>query len=163
LRIARKVCAYRHTMSGFIRGCGVLIILRSLTNFAKLFQGDGAVLVMFGQILHGTQVLVPAAVIGMFMLVTGTAMLIGSRSAAPLIAVYALYVAINLVAWTVTNPDEIQHVGRRLSSASDPTTLWWIGAAGFLGYCIVALGTTALPACLLRHRPSWWRRGSQSS
>jgi hypothetical protein len=139
-------------MSGFIRACGVLIVLRSLTNFAKLFQGDGAVLVMFGQILQGGQVMVPAAVVGTFMLVTGTAMLIGSRWAAPLIAVYALYVAINLVAWTITNPGEIEHVGRRLSSASDPTTLWWIGAAGFLGYCIVALGTTAVPAWLLHRR-----------
>ncbi len=86
-------------MSRFIRGCGALIILRSLTNFAKLFQGDGAVLVMFGQILHGNQVVVPPAVIGTFMLVTGIAMLTRSRSAAWLIAAYALYVAINLVAW----------------------------------------------------------------
>jgi hypothetical protein len=139
-------------MLWFIRGCGLLIVLRSLTNFAKLFQGDDAVLVVFGQILRGGDAAVPAALIGLFMLATGTAMLIGSRRAAPLVAVYAAYVAVNLVAWTATNPDEIERVGSRLSSASDPTALWWIGAAGFLGYCIVALGTTALPAWLLRRR-----------
>jgi hypothetical protein len=32
--------------------------------------------------------------------------------------------------------------------------LWWIGAAGFLGYCIIALATTALPAWML-----WRQRG----
>ena len=66
-------------MSWFIRGCGLLIALRSLTNFAKLFQGDDAVLVVFGQILRGGDAALPAALIGLFMLVTGTLMLIGSR------------------------------------------------------------------------------------
>jgi hypothetical protein len=127
-------------MSWFIRICGLLIVLRSFTNFAKLFQGDAAVLVLFGQILHGGAAMLPSALIGLFMLVAGAAMVIGSRWAAPLVAIYAAYVAINLVSWT------------RLSSASDPTALWWIGAAGFFGYCLVALGTTALPAWLLYRR-----------
>lgn len=147
-------------MSWFIRGCGLLIALRSLTNFAKLLQGDDAVLVVFGQILRGGDAAVPAALIGLFMLVTGTVMLIGSRWAGPLVAVYAAYVAVNLVAWTATNPDELEHVGRRLSSATDATALWWIGAAGFLGYCVVALGTTALPAWLLRRRRASVTRSS---
>jgi len=134
----------------FIRACGLLIALRSLTNFAKLFQGDDATLVIFGQILHGSAGFVPAALVGLFMLVTGVAMLIGSRWAGPLVAVYAAYVAVNLVAWTITNPGELEHVGARLSNATDPSSLRWIGAAGFFGYCIVALGTTALPAWLLR-------------
>jgi len=136
----------------FIRGCGLLIALRSLTNFAKLLQGEDAVLVIFGQVLRGSEAAVPAVLVGLFMLVTGLAMLIGSRWAGPLVSVYAIYVAINLVAWTVTNPGEIEHVGQRLSSTSEPTALWWIGAAGFLGYCLVALGTTALPAWLLRRQ-----------
>ena len=136
----------------FIRGCGLLIVLRSFTNFAKVFQGDAATLVTFGQVLHGGDAALPAALIGLFMLGTGVVMLIGSRWAGALVAVYAAYVAINLVAWTVTNPGEIERVGRRLSSASDPTALWWIGAAGFFGYCLVALGTTAGPAWLLRRR-----------
>ena len=136
----------------FIRACGLLIALRSLTNFAKLLQGDEATLVTFGQILHGGDAAVPAALIGLFMLVTGVAMLVGSRWAGPLVAVYALYVAVNLVTWTITNPGEIERVGRRLSSNPDPTALWWIGAAGFFGYCIVAIGTTAGPAWLLRRR-----------
>jgi hypothetical protein len=139
-------------MPWFIRGCGLLIALRSLTNFAKLLQGDDAVLVVFGQILHGGAAALPAAVIGAFMLATGVAMLIGSRWAAPLVAVYAAYVAVNLVAWTATNPGELERVGARLSSASDPATLRRIGAAGFLGYCLVALGTTAVPAWLLYRR-----------
>jgi hypothetical protein len=108
------------------------------------------VIVLFGQILTGSNVALPAILVGLFMLVTGIAMLVGSRWAAPLVAIYALYVAVNLVAWTFTNPGEIERVGHRLSSATDPTTLWWIGAAGFFGYCVVALATTALPAWMLR-------------
>lgn len=138
--------------SWFVRACGLLIALRSLTNFAKLFQGDDAVLVMLGQILHGGDAAIPSLLVGLFMLVTGIGMVMGRRWAAPLVAVYAAYVAINLLAWTITNPGEIERVGRRLSSASDPTALWWIGAAAFLGYCIVALGTTAVPAWLLRRQ-----------
>ncbi|MFN8642639.1 MAG: hypothetical protein U0802_13680 [Candidatus Binatia bacterium] len=86
------------------------------------------------------------------MLVTGAAMPLGRPCAYPLVAVYAVYVAVNLCTWTVTNPGEIERVGRRLSNASDPNALWWIGAAAFFGYCLVALGTTALPAWLLRRR-----------
>jgi hypothetical protein len=80
----------------FIRACGLLIALRSLTNFAKLFQGDDATLVIFGQILHGGDAFVPAALVGAFMLVTGVAMLIGSRWAGPLVTAYAAYVALAL-------------------------------------------------------------------
>lgn len=138
--------------NGFIRGCGLLIVLRSLTNFAKLFQGDDATLVLFGQILHGGAVAVPAVLVGLFMLITGAAMLLGRRWAYPLVAVYAAYVALNLVTWVMINPGELERVGGRLSRATDPAALWWIGAAGFLGYSVVALGTTALPAWLLRRR-----------
>jgi hypothetical protein len=146
-------CADKAGMAnGFIRLCGLLIVLRSLTNFAKLFQGNEATLVLFGQILHGPSVAVPAALVGLFMLVTGVALLLGRSWAFPLVSVYAAYVAVNLVTWTITNPGEIERVGRRLSNASDPTSLWWVGAAGFLGYCIVALATTALPAWLLYRR-----------
>lgn len=134
----------------FIRACGLLIVLRSFTNFAKLFQGDDATLVLFGQILHGGAGAVPAALIGLFMLVTGAAMIVGSRWAGPLVAVYAAYVAVNLVAWTVTNPGEIEVVGRRLSAATDPHALRWIGAVAFFVYSLIALATTALPAWLLR-------------
>jgi hypothetical protein len=133
----------------FIRLCGLLIVLRSFTNFAKLLQGDEAVLVLFGQIIRGGDAAVPSAIVGLFMLVTGVAMLAGSRWALPLVSIYAGYVAINLVAWTITNPDEFEHVGRRLSDASDAAALRRTGALGFVGYCIVALGTTALPAWLL--------------
>ena len=136
----------------FIRICGLLIVLRSFTNFAKLFQGDQAVLVLFGQILHGSAVMLPALLVGLFMLGTGIAMLVGSRWSGPLVAVYAAYVLVNLASWMVTNPGEIERVGRRLSSASDPASLWWIGAAGFFGYCVVALATTALPAWMLLRR-----------
>jgi len=136
----------------FIRGCGLLIVLRSLTNFAKLFQGDDATLVTCGQILHGSAAFAPAALIGLFMLATGVAMLTDHGWARPLIAIYAAYVALNLVAWTVTNPGEIERVGRRLSSATDPGTLWWTGAAGFFVYCVIALATTAGPAWLLYRR-----------
>jgi hypothetical protein len=136
----------------FIRACGLLIVLRSFTNFAKLFQGDEAVLVLVGQILRGADVVVPAAIVGLFMLVTGIAMMVGSRWAFPLVAIYAAYVAVNLVAWTVTNPEEFVRVGGRLSDDTDPAALRTTGVLGFLGYCIVALGTTALPAWMLHRR-----------
>jgi hypothetical protein len=136
----------------FVRVCAALIIFRSFTNFAKLFHGDEAVLVFFGQILRGSETTVLAAAVGLFMLAAGVAMLVGSRWAFPLVAAYAVYVAVNLIAWTALNPDEFERVGRGLSSATDPSTLRWIGVAGFLGYCAVALGTTALPAWILHRR-----------
>jgi len=146
------MCANQRMSRWFIRACGLLIVLRAFTNFAKLFQGGDATLVTFGRILHGADTAVPAALIGSFMLATGIALLVGSRWAAQLVAVYAAYVAINLVAWTATNPGEIERVGHRLSSATDPTTLWWIGVGGFFGYCVVAIATTAGPAWLLFRR-----------
>ena len=108
------------------------------------------------QILRGGEAALPAAIVGAFMLATGAAMLIGSRWALPLVAAYAGYVAINLLAWTITNPEEFVRVGGRLSDASDPDALRTAGALGFVGYCIVALGTTALPAWMLyrRRQPS---------
>src|SRR5262245_35222289 len=99
-----------HMSNWFIRLCGLLIVLRSFTNFAKLLQGDEAVLVLFGQILHGADAATPSVIVGLFMLATGVAMLTGSRWALPLVSVYAAYVAINLVAWTITNPDEFERV-----------------------------------------------------
>lgn len=136
----------------FIRLCGLLIALRSFTNFAKLFHGDDAVLVLFGQILRGGDAAVPSLIVGLFMLATGVAMMAGSRWALPLVAIYAAYVAVNLLAWTITNPEEFERVGRSLGSDADTSAAQRTGALGFLGYCIVALGTTALPAWML------WRR-----
>jgi hypothetical protein len=54
---------------------------------------------------------------------------------------------------TITNPGELEHVRQRLSSATtDPAALRRIGAAGFFGYCLDALVTTALPVWLLYRR-----------
>ena len=136
----------------YIRICGALIALRALTNFGKLFQGDDAVIVVFGQILRGGAAILPSLLIGAFMLATGVALLRGARSALPLIAIYAVYVAINLVTWTASNPEELQRVGSIVSSATDAATLQRDGAWAFVAYCVVALGTTAVPAWLL------WRR-----
>ena len=133
----------------FVRICAALIILRAFTNFAKLLQGDAAMLIFFGQILRGPDTTILSAVIGVFMLVTGLAMWTGGRWAFPLIAVYAAYVATNLLAWTVTNPGELERVGRMIVTARDPSQLRWFGAAGFLVYTLVALGTTAGPAWIL--------------
>jgi len=138
----------------FIRVCAVLIGLRALTNFAKVFQGSEAVIVFFGQILHGGAVSVVASVVGLFMLVTAIAMWKPSKAAFPLAAAYAVFVAVNLLLWTLTNPEELVRVGARFSSSTDPSHLRSIGALGFLGYCIVAIGTTAGPAWML-----WKRRG----
>jgi len=126
----------------------MLIILRSFTNFAKLF-GDDAMMVVFGRILRGPEVAVPAVLIGAFMLVTGVAMLMGSRWAFPMITAYAGFVAVNLLAWTVINPEEFVRVGKQLSSATDDAAARRAGVLGFLGYCVIALGTTAGPAWVM--------------
>jgi len=140
----------------FVRACAVLIVLRSFTNFAKLFQGEEATLVLFGQILRGGDAALPSLIVGLFMLATGIGLLIGARWALPLIAAYALYVAVNLLTWSVTNPGEFVHVGSRFSSATDPSELHRLGVLAFLGYCLIAIGTTAGPAWIL------WK-GSRSS
>lgn len=141
----------------FVRVCAALIALRSLTNFAKLFQGDQATLVLFGQILRGSDAAWPSLVVGLFMLATGIAMWAGWRWALPLIALYAAYVLVNLLAWTLTNPGELERVGARFSSATDADALRWRGALAFLGYCVVAIGTTAGPAWVL------WRERAASA
>jgi len=140
----------------FVKLCAALIVLRSFTNFAKVLQGDAAVLVMLGRILRGSEAVVPSIVVGAFMLATGVMLWRGGRAALPLIATYALYVAANLLLWVVVHPGELEGVGRRLSSATDPTTLRTIGGVGYAAYCVVALGTTAGPAWLL------WRRREQA-
>ena len=136
----------------FVRICALLIGLRSFTNFGKLFNND-SVLVFFGRILRDGDVTIPALGVGLFMLTTAMAMWKPSTWALPLVVVYTAYVAVNLVSWTVSNPQEFVHVGARLSSATDPAQLHWIGVLGFLGYCVVAMATTAGPAWIL-----WQRR-----
>ena len=136
----------------FVRVCAGLIVFRAFTNFAKLLQGDDAVLVMLGRILHGREVMVPAVVVGAFMLATGVMLWRGGRAALPLITTYAAYVAANLLMWVVVHPEELENVGRRVSSATDAATLRTIGGWLYAGYCVVALGTTAGPAWIL------WRR-----
>lgn len=140
----------------FVRLCALLIGLRSLTNFGKLFNGD-AVIVFFGRILHDGDVTIPALGVGLFMLVTAIAMWKPFSWAFPLIAAYSAYVVVNLVLWTVSNPAELVHVGSRLSSVTDPAQLQWIGALGFLVYSLAAIGTTAGPAWIL-----WKRRTAPS-
>jgi hypothetical protein len=135
--------------SRFVRICAILIMLRSFTNFAKLFQGDDAVLVLFGQILHGGETALPALVVGLFMLVTGIGMLRGAPWALPMIGLYAAFVAVNLVSWTITNPEEFVRVGARLSPEGGPQGQRRAGVVGFLLYGAVALGTTAGPAWVL--------------
>jgi hypothetical protein len=133
----------------YVRVCAALIILRSFTNFAKVFGDNDVILVFFGQILRGGQVAVPSVLIGVLMLATGVAMWTGGKWALPLIAVYAAYVFVNLLMWTVSNPAELERVGGMVSSATEPGDLRMRGALAFLGYCIVAIATTAVPAWLL--------------
>ncbi len=140
----------------FIRICAILIGLRSFTNFAKLTHGDQAMLVFFGQILHGSTAFLPAALVGLFMLVTAVSMWRFDRLALPLSAVYAAYVLVNLLSWTVTNPGEFDRVGHMVVSATDPAEVRRYGQLAFLGYCLVALATTALPSFLL------WRQRAGS-
>ncbi len=139
----------------YIGFCAVLIGLRSLTNFAKLFQGDDALMVFGGQILRGGSVVVPAIIVGAFMLATAVAMLARARPALPMLTAYAAYVAFNMLLWSALHGDEFVRVGGMLSSAIDPDRLWWAGVGGMIAYATVALATTALPAWLLyRERPS---------
>lgn len=133
----------------FVRVCGLLILIRSFTNFAKLFHGDDAILVFCGQILRGSEVIFPAIGVGGFMLITGIGLLKPFRWAFSFIAAYALYVPVNLILWTVTNPQELVRVGGLLSSATEPDTLRWFGLLGMLFYSVVAVGMTAGPAWIL--------------
>ena len=137
----------------YVRVCAVLIALRSLTNFRKVFGGDDVILVFFGQILRGSDAAIPSVLVGLLMLATGLALWTGGKWALPLIAVYAAYVFVNLIIWMVANPAELERVGGMVSSATDPGDLRLRGGLAFLGYCVVALGTTAVPAWLL-----WKRR-----
>jgi len=136
----------------FVRICGVLIILRSFTNFAKVFQGDVAILVFCGQILHGSEVIFPAIGVGGFMLITGIGMLKPFRWAFSFIAAYALYVPVNLILWTLTNPEELVRVGGMLSSSTDPGTLKAFGLVAMFVYSTLAIATTAGPVWILYGR-----------
>lgn len=137
----------------FIRICALLVGLRSLTNFAKLSHGSDAVLVFFGQMLHGSAVFVPALGVGLFMLATAVAMWKPSKVALPLIAVYALFVFVNLVSFVLSNPEQFEHIGARVSSATDPNELRWLGMLAMGVYSALAIAVTAGPAWLL-----WKRR-----
>jgi len=138
----------------YIRICAILIGLRSLTNFGKL-TNDDAVIVFFGAILRGGEVILPSVAVGVYMLATAVAMLLSARIALPLLVAYAAYVLINMAAWSFWQSHEFVRVGGMLSSATDPNTLWWWGIVGMIGYAAVAIATTALPAWLL-----WQQRSS---
>lgn len=142
----------------FIRICAVLIGLRSLTNFGKLFRPTESVLVFFGQILHDGAVSVPALGMGLFMLVTAIAMWKPFKVALPLATTYAVYVPINLVLWMLRNPEQIERVGARLSSSTAADGLWWLGVLGFFVYSVVAIVTTGIPAWLLWRQRTALRR-----
>jgi hypothetical protein len=49
----------------------------------------------------------------------------------------------------VANPAELERVGGMVSSATDPGDLRLRGILAFMGYCLVAIGTTAVPAWIL--------------
>lgn len=137
----------------FVRLCGALIVLRSLTNFSKVFQGDEAILVFCGQILRGSEVIFPALGVGGFMLITGIGLLKPFAWAFRFVAAYALYVAVNLILWTLSNPEELVRVGGLMSSATDPGALRSFGLLGMLVYSAIAIATTAGPAWILyKHR-----------
>lgn len=136
----------------FVRICAVLIGLRSLSNFAKPMQGPEAILVFFGQVLHGAEVVAPAILLGLWMLLTAAAMWRPEPYAWPMITGYALFVILNLILWTVNNPLELQRVGGLLSSATDPMDQQIYGLMGMILYSAIAIGMTAGPAWVL------WRR-----
>lgn len=132
----------------YVRVCAVLIGLRSLTNFGKLTNPD-AVMVFFGSILKGSDLVIPSLAVGLFMLATCVAMLASARAALPMLATYSAYVMFNMLSWSIWQSDQFFRVGGMLSSASDPNALWWRGVAGMIGYSTVAIATTAVPAYLI--------------
>jgi hypothetical protein len=142
----------------FIRVCAVLIGLRSLTNFAKLSHGSDAVLVFFGQMLHGNAAFIPALGVGLFMLATAIAMWKPSTLALPLMTTYAVFVLINLVSFVLSNPEQFEPIGARISSATEPNELRWLGMVAMLVYSALAMATTAGPAWLLWKRRNTPRR-----
>ena len=136
----------------YVRICAALIGLRSLTNFAKPFMGDDAVLVFFGQVLHGSSAAIPAVAVGAFMLATATAMWKPGKLGFPMIATYTGFVVLNLSIWVITNPHELERVGGLMAPDADPSTQTTYAAMGMVGYAIVALATTAVPTWILSKR-----------
>ena len=137
----------------FVRICAVLIGLRSLTNFAKPFQGHEAIIVFFGQVLHGAEVIAPAILLGTWMLLTAVAMWRPQAYALPMILAYAAFVLLNLILWTVGNPSELQRVGGLLASSNDPVVQQMYGLMGMVLYSSIAIAMTVGPAWVL-----WTRR-----
>lgn len=132
----------------YIRICAVLVGLRSLTNFGKLINDD-AVMVFFGSILRGSDLTIPALLVGLFMLATCIAVLLSARAALPMLVLYSAYVLLNMATWSLVQSNEFYRVGGMLSSATDPDTLWRWGVVGMVFYASVAIATTAVPAWLL--------------
>lgn len=135
-------------MMTYVRICAVLIGIRALTNFGKLFD-EHSVMVFFGAILDRSQLAIPAVAVGTFMLATCVAVLGSARAAAPLLAIYSAYVLLNMAIWSVIQSDEFFRVGGMLTSATDPDTRWRWGVVGMVFYASVAIATTAVPAWLL--------------
>lgn len=133
----------------YVRICAALIGLRSLTNFAKPFMGDEAVLVFFGQVLRGGTAALPAVAVGAFMLATAWAMWKPTKLGFPMIAAYTGFVVLNLSLWVMTNSKELERVGALIVPDADPSTQATYASLGMVGYAAIALATTAVPAWML--------------
>ena len=92
---------------------------------------------------------IPALTLGLFMLLTAIGLWRRTTWAVPMGAIYAAYVPVNLVLWSVLNSHELVRVGGILSSASDPATLQRYGILAMLAYATIAIATTTGQTWLL--------------
>ncbi len=120
-----------------LRVFGILFCVLAVSNFSKpLEMNDHVGLVFFGQRLRGTPNLILAPIFGLYLAVYGVAVLRMKRIALPMSYVYAGYVILNLVLFTV-----------RMSVEA------WGRPVFGLVYAAVAIGVSSGAAYLLtKHR-----------
>ena len=90
-----------------LRVCGVLFCALAISNFAKPLELDAhSGFVFLGQRLHGTWNLLLAPLAGLFLAVYGAGVLRMRAYALPMSRIYAAYVIVNLILFTVRMSDE---------------------------------------------------------
>jgi hypothetical protein len=87
--------------------CGVLFCMLAVSNFLKPFEFEAHTgFVFFGQRQHGTPNLILGPLAGLFLAIYGAGVLRRRAYALPMSRIYAAYVIVNLILFTVRMSDE---------------------------------------------------------
>lgn len=124
-----------------VRVLATLIALRALTNFGKPF-GTGSGIVVLGQLVTGTPMVVLSVIVGAWMLVLAWALWTFRPLAVPLGAAYVAYILVNLVRFPMV---------QGLPKLSYPPAAV---AAGYAVYALVALAVPGIATLLVARRQS---------